>query len=283
MPTQLPLEILKTRKGAPRRSEIPKAVLDALNQGKIETVNLVEWLAIDMHYLLQNILVEIGWDEQKDLLYNESLKLQDQGISKRLKGIGKTLFQALEESENSSAIFETFANHTSDMVRAWSVYSISANQNLLLTQRLKMIRRFATDRSVSVRECAWDSLRPYLVKNLAESFELLIPWVKDEDPNIRRCAVEATRPRGVWCKHIPILKENPESGLTILEFVRSDSSKYVQRSVGNWLNDASKDRPDWVINTCIRWQQESPTLQTKWIVKHAQRTLFKKGLLPLSN
>ena len=138
--------------------------------------------------------------------------------------------------------------------------------------------RFAADGSVSVRECAWDALRPYLVEDLPLSFNLLTDWVKNEDPNIRRCAVEATRPRGVWCKHIPTLKENPELGLTILEFVRSDSSNYVQRSVANWLNDASKSRPDWVINTCLRWQNESQTKETIWIIKHALRTLKKQQL-----
>jgi 3-methyladenine DNA glycosylase AlkC len=162
------------------------------------------------------------------------------------------------------------------MVRAWMAFYIAANSHLDLSSRLKMMRKFADDSSMSVKECAWVSLRPYLVKDLTTSFQLLIPWVQDKDPNIRRCAIEATRPRGVWCQHIPQLKENPELGLTLLEFVRSDSSKYVQRSVGNWLNDASKSQPDWAINTCQRWQKESPTPPTKWIVKHGLRSLLKK-------
>ncbi|NEO69695.1 DNA alkylation repair protein [Moorena sp. SIO3H5] len=273
------LERLKARKGARKRSEIPNDVLWALNQGKIETVNLVEWLAIDMPFLLRNSLTEIGWKEQIDDLYDQSLKLQDQGITKRLKGIGTILFQALEEKENRTEIFETLANHRSDMVRAWAAFSIAADQTLSLPDRLEIMGRFAADGSFSVRECAWDALRSYLVDDLAYSFELLTEWVKDEDPNIRRCAVEATRPRGVWCKHIPTLKKNPDPGLTILEFVRSDPSNYVQRSVGNWLNDASKSSPDWVINTCLRWRQDSPTKETSWIIKHALRTLKKQNSL----
>ncbi|GCL48177.1 MULTISPECIES: DNA alkylation repair protein [Microcystis] len=279
MLTELPLEKLRARKGYPRKSEIPEEVLIVLNQGKIETVNLVEWLAIDLPVLLRNILTEIGWEKQIGSLYEQSLKLQDQGITKRLKGIGEMLFQSLEKEENRTEIFEILANHTSDMVRAWAAFSIAANQTLSLRQRLEIMVRFAADGSVSVRECAWYALRPYLVEDLAHSFDLLTEWVKDQDPNIRRCAVEATRPRGVWCKHIPTLKEKPETGLTILEFVRSDSSNYVQRSVANWLNDASKSCPDWVINTCKRWQNESPTKETYWIVKHAFRTLKKQEFL----
>lgn len=274
--TQLLIEKLKSRKGACRRSTIPDEVLRALNEGKLETVNLVEWLAIDMYVLLGNILTEIGLEKQIDPLLEKSLTLQDQGITKRLKGMGEILFQALEKEEKGTNIWESLSNHPSDMVRAWAAFIITANQSLLLPQRLQIMRRFAADSSVAVRECAWDALRLYLVEDLSTSFRLLIPWVQDEDPNIRRCAIEGTRPRGVWCKHIPQLKENPELGLTILEFVRSDPSKYVQKSVGNWLNDASKSQPDWVIKTCQRWQQESPTIQTKWIIKHGLRTLVKK-------
>ncbi|NET56594.1 MAG: DNA alkylation repair protein [Symploca sp. SIO2E6] len=275
---QLSIEKLKTRKGAPRRSEIPDEVLQALNQGKIETVNLVEWLAIDMQTLLSNVLVEIGCEEYLNQFKEEALKFQDQGVTKKLQGFGKALFNVLEKCDDRNAVFEALANHTSDIIRSLAAGTVAYNQHLSLPQKLQMMRRFATDPNMSVKEDAWYFLRPYLVEDLEKSFELLIPWVKDKDPNIRRCAVEATRPRGVWCKHIPTLKENPEHGLTILEFVRSDSSKYVQRSVGNWLNDASKSRPDWVINTCMRWQEESPTQETNWIIKHGLRTLNKKAI-----
>ncbi len=99
--------------------------------------------------------------------------------------------------------------------------------------------------------------------------------MRDPDPNIRRCATEATRPRGVWSAHIEALKQSPELGLGILEPVRSDPSRYVQRSVANWLNDASKSRPDWVREVCQRWTEESPTTETAWTVNHALRTLRK--------
>ncbi len=277
--SQLQIEKLKIRKGAIRRAEIPSEVLQGLNQGKIETVNLVEWLAIDMPELLLNVLREIDLKNQFHPLHEKALKLQDKGITKRLKGIGEALFHALAQLDDRSAVFEAFASHTSDTVRAWAAYAVAADKGLSLPERLLLMRRFAVDRNMSVKECAWDAMRPYLVEDLEKSFQLLISWVKDKDANVRRCAVEATRPCGVWCKHIPSLKENPEPGLTILEFVRSDSSKYVQRSVANWLNDASKSRPSWVINICNRWQKESPTKETSWIIKHALRTIKKRASL----
>ncbi len=270
------IEKLKERKGAKKLSEIPDEVLKALNQGKIETVNLMEWLAIDIQTLLGNVLVEIGCEQYLNQINKEALKFKNQSAIEQLKGFGETIFNILEKCDNRDAVFEALANHTSDKIRSLSACSISYNKRLSLPKRLQVMRRFATDRNMSVKEDAWYFLRPYLIEDLKKSFELLIPWVKNEDPNIRRCAVEATRPRGVWCKHIPALKENLELGLTILEFVRSDPSKYVQRSVGNWLNDASKSRPNWVISTCVRWQQESPTQETNWIVKHGLRTINKQ-------
>src|SRR4029434_5740841 len=91
--------------------------------------------------------------------------------------------------------------------------------------------------------------------------------------NVRRTAIESTRPRGVWCTHIEALKSDPGPALIILEEVRADPSDYVRRSAANWLNDASKSRPDWVRDVCRRWLRESPGEETAKIVNHALRTV----------
>jgi len=46
-------EILN-RKGARKAEDIPVKVLELLNNGKIETVNLTEWLAVDHLKLIEN-------------------------------------------------------------------------------------------------------------------------------------------------------------------------------------------------------------------------------------
>ena len=130
-----------------------------------------------------------------------------------------------------------------------------------------------------MRECAWDSFRPYLVQDLSAGLILLEAWVRDTDPNIRRFASEVTRPRGVWTPHIPELKDDPQQALGLLEPLKSDPSRYVQNSVANWLNDASKSQPDWVQAVCARWLDESPTKETAYIVKRALRTLRKQGVV----
>jgi 3-methyladenine DNA glycosylase AlkC len=173
------------------------------------------------------------------------------------------------------AAFERLASHTADMARAWAAYALEADPLLELEDRLRSARRFAADSSPAVRECAWDAIRAHVTKDLRRGLRRLRAWVRDPDPNVRRTAIEATRPRGVWCAHIEALKSDPSPGLVLLEEVRADPSDYVRRSVANWLNDASKSRPDWVREVCRRWLRESPAEETAKIVNHALRTVRK--------
>lgn len=63
--------------------------------------------------------------------------------------------------------------------------------------------------------------------------------------------------------------------LPILENLKSDKSKYVQDSVGNWLNAASKSRPNFVSKLCDDWKLKSKTKETEKIIKRARRTIDK--------
>jgi 3-methyladenine DNA glycosylase AlkC len=258
-------------------SEIPRDVLAGLNEGRLEAITLVEWLAIDVTVLVRHVVREIGIDDgarARELL--EAAKgLREQGVTRRMWGIGKALHLTLNGHARRNAIFDALARHPSDMARAWGAYALSANDALKLPERLRAARAFAADRSAAVRECAWDAIRPHVAADLKQGFRLLLPWTRDADANVRRCAIEATRPRGVWCTHIEALKRDPGPGLLLLEEVRSDRSDYVRRSTANWLNDASKSQPGWVRRVCARWLKESPTAETRWIVNHANRTLRK--------
>ena len=275
-----PTESPPRRKGAVRRSDIPSDVLRALNEGREETITLVEWLAIDMPTLLRSTLPEIGLADSVEELGRVADGLADKGITQRLRSIGAALFGVTRDHARRFEVREALSGHRSDMVRAWAAFVTTADKDIELADRLEAARRFAADRSVAVRECAWDSFRSYVVADLHRGLSLLEGWVRDPDETIRRCAVEATRPRGVWTAHAEALKEDPQPGLVLLEPVRSDPSRYVQRAVGNWLNDASKSRPGWMLDVCARWDQESPTKETGWIVHHALRTLRKQGKIP---
>jgi len=154
---------------------------------------------------------------------------------------------------------------------------IGKRSEILLQESLKHIHSLAADKNMSVREAAWLAIRPRIVMQLGESLQILEAFSLHKDANIRRFASEITRPRGVWCNHIPALKDNPELGLPLLEPLRCDDSIYVRNSVGNWLNDASKTKPGWVQDVCKRWEKESPTKETAYIIRRGLRTLRKKS------
>ena len=93
----------------------------------------------------------------------------------------------------------------------------------------------------------------------------------EESTYLRRFAVEATRPRGVWTEHIAELKDNPKLGLPILKPLRSDPERYVQDSVSNWLNDAAKSKPDWVRNLVDGWADGCEDQSTLRICRHGAK------------
>jgi hypothetical protein len=59
----------------------------------------------------------------------------------------------------------------------------------------------------------------------------------------------------------------------IADTLATHPSRYVQNSVANWLNDAGKTQPGWVSETCRRWDAESRSARTAYIVRRALRSL----------
>ena len=57
------IEIIKNRKGAQKAVDIPSEVLSLLNAGRIETVNLTEWLAVDHSQLVKSVFTALGIDK----------------------------------------------------------------------------------------------------------------------------------------------------------------------------------------------------------------------------
>ena len=120
------------------------------------------------------------------------------------------------------------------------------------------------------------AIRPYMIRHTDRMMEVLGQWIRDDDEHVRRLAAEGCRPRGVWVAHIEQFKRDPRPVLLLLEQLKADPSEYVRRAVANNLNDISKDNPALFIETARRWQEEG-NAGTDGIIKHAARTLIKKG------
>lgn len=252
---------MATRKGTNRRSDIPAEVPDQLNTGSIETATLAEGLAVDFAVLMSRVLPEAK--DVAEQLFNPS-----DGITKRMSLAGRMLLEKL-----GAGGYASVTEHPSDTVRGWAAFMLAEMPNLSLKERFELVRPLADDKHFGVREWAWLALRPHIAMQIKEAVRELSPWIAEPSPNLRRFAVESTRPRGVWCAHIAELKDTPEMALPLLEPVKSDASRYVQDSVSNWLNDAAKSRPDWVTARCEKWRKESDTKETARICVRALRSI----------
>ena len=119
------------------------------------------------------------------------------------------------------------------------------------------------------------AIRPFLVRDLAGTLAAMREWAASDDEHVRRLASEGSRPRLPWGLRLQALVADPRPTLPILQTLRSDLSLYVRKSVANHLNDIAKDHPEIVLDLVSAWDRREA--RTAWIVKHALRTLVKKG------
>jgi len=264
------------RRGAARIALIPPEVREALNAGLVPTVNLNEFLALDLPQLARAVARQIGVDPDAERLGDALAMLAAFKPVKRHEHVARALYDLVEPRADRDAIAHALATHASDVARCWATQWVLFS-SLPLVRKLDAVRRFAADPHFGVREMAWMAVRDEIAGDLELTLTLLAPWVRDPDANIRRFASELTRPRGVWCAQIEPLKREPWRGLPLIEPLRADPSLYVRNSVANWLNDASKTQPDWVQDTCARWSRESGSAHTAYITRRALRSLPESG------
>jgi 3-methyladenine DNA glycosylase AlkC len=267
---------LLARKGAARIALIPPEVLEALNDGLIATVNLNEFLALDLARLARNVATQIGLDAQHERLADTLAMLPAFKPVKRHEHVARALYDMTQPRPDRDAVAHALATHPSDVARCWAA-QWTMFSSLPLPAKLQSTWRFAADPHFGVREIAWMAVRDEIAGAVDEAVALLLPWAHHADANIRRFASEATRPRGVWCAQIELLKAEPWRALPLLEPLKADPSRYVQNSVANWLNDAAKTQPQWVEEVCERWNAESDSNETRYVVRRALRSLSPSG------
>ncbi|HEV2900758.1 MAG TPA: DNA alkylation repair protein [Pseudaminobacter sp.] len=119
------------------------------------------------------------------------------------------------------------------------------------------------------------AIRHFLVADFDRTIAAMRDWAEDENEHVRRLASEGSRPRLPWSFQLKNLVADPSPTGPILERLKADPSLYVRKSVANHLNDVGKDHPDLLIERVFGWGLGDK--HTAWIVRHALRTLIKKG------
>lgn len=105
-------------------------------------------------------------------------------------------------------------------------------------------------------------------------------FTTDKNVHIRRWVSEGTRPYLPWGLRLAYFVKYPEKSISLLDKLKFDDELYVRKSVANHLNDISKFNPELVISTLLKWKKSAPKTEIQkidWIIKHALRTLIKKG------
>jgi 3-methyladenine DNA glycosylase AlkC len=120
------------------------------------------------------------------------------------------------------------------------------------------------------------AIRPFITKAPERTMAKMLEWSLHENHHVRRLASEGCRPLLPWAMKLIDLNNDPSPIIPILENLNNDEEDYVYRSVANNLNDISKNHPDLVLNLCKKWLVNA-SKNTKWLVKHALRTLLKQG------
>lgn len=115
------------------------------------------------------------------------------------------------------------------------------------------------------------AIRPLLKEHPQEVMDELIKWSKDENVHVRRLACEGVRTRLPWSEKIYVALDEFDRYAEILTNLKDDPEKFVQKSVGNNLNDLYKDAPEKADYLISEWRKTPSTKPQEWIIKHGRR------------
>jgi 3-methyladenine DNA glycosylase AlkC len=135
------------------------------------------------------------------------------------------------------------------------------------------------------------AIRPLLREEPEEAMEVLDRWSRDTDVHIRRCASEGMRIRLPWAKRLTVALDHFDRYRTVLGHLRQDPERFVQKSVGNNLNDLMKEAPDLAWELIREWEAELDGTgagrdyavsdgvagATRWIIRHGTRSTRKRN------
>lgn len=114
------------------------------------------------------------------------------------------------------------------------------------------------------------AIRPFVIRYPDRCIAQMTAWSTADSFHLRRLSSEGLRPRLPWSPRLDLFVEHHEPVFTILENLREDPIRFVQKSVANHLNDYLKVHPAAARKVIARWSRSS-NVHTQWIVRHATR------------
>ncbi len=115
------------------------------------------------------------------------------------------------------------------------------------------------------------AVRTLLREHPKEVMDELIKWTFDENVHVRRLASEGVRIRLPWSRKLYAALDEFERYTVILTNLKDAPEKFVQKSVGNNLNDLYKDAPEKADYIISQWEKSGHSKAQDWIIKHGRR------------
>lgn len=209
--------------------------------------------------------------DRKRFLKLATAGLDELGIMQRMRQTAEALYATLPEAFPSALpILRDLAprvGHSFAAITLSEYVALYGRKHFDLSiDALKFFTRFGSSEF---------AIRHFLAADFDRTVAVMRRWAEDENEHVRRLASEGSRPRLPWSFQLKNLIADPSPTAPILEALRADPSLYVRKSVANHLNDIGKDHPDLLVARVSGWEQGDA--RTAWIVRHALRTLIKKG------
>ncbi len=134
-----------------------------------------------------------------------------------------------------------------------------------------------TIEEITKRNTGEYTIRPFIEIHTSRTMKKMLKWSTSKNKHVRRLSSEGGRPRLPWSPKLQRFIKDPSPLLPILDNLKDDSSKYVQKSVANCINDIIKDNEPIAKELLLSWKKDS-TKERQWIIKHALRNLIKKDV-----
>ncbi len=115
------------------------------------------------------------------------------------------------------------------------------------------------------------AVRTLLREHPKKVMDELIKWTLDENVHVRRLASEGVRIRLPWSRKLYAALDEFERYTVILTNLKDAPEKFVQKSVGNNLNDLYKDAPEKADYIISQWEKSGHSKAQDWIIKHGRR------------
>lgn len=120
------------------------------------------------------------------------------------------------------------------------------------------------------------AIRPLIASDPKKTLKVMEKWSRDKSVHVRRLSSEGLRTRLPWAAKSFAALEDYSLFKKILTNLKDDPEKFVQKSVGNNINDLFKDHPDKAWEIIREWEEASPSKHTLWIIKHGKRSLVEE-------